>query len=157
MVVIPSSAVGTASAVLTLSQAAWKLGSSLSKLDQEAKAVDGVMQNLAESVKTLGHECDLLYAELDEAIKKSEMRSLLPDDVNGRMWQCLGTTVEETTRTMQELQLLVKNVRGGEEDSMGQSPRQWKLHQTKPYIARIKAQICGHSDNLHLIRLLINM
>ncbi|KAF2178147.1 hypothetical protein K469DRAFT_742257 [Zopfia rhizophila CBS 207.26] len=143
MMVTPFTAVGTASAVLALSKAAWKLGISLSKLDQEAKIVDTTIKNLAGEVKSLGIECDLVYAELEEVVNQSETESPPPYDVDGRMWNCLATQVEETSRTMQELELFVKSVRGEESSFVDQ-------------IASIRTKVCRHTDNLRTTLLLIN-
>lgn len=108
MEVTPFTVVGTASAVLALSKAAWKLGISLSKLDQDTEIVDTTVTNLVGEVKSLGNECDLVYAELEEVRRKSETGSLAPFDVDGKMWNCLATQVEETSRTTQELDMLSK-------------------------------------------------
>jgi hypothetical protein len=156
MVVTPFTAVGAASAVLAVSKAAWKLGSSLSKLDQDTKIVDTTVKNLAGEVKSLGNECDLVYAELEEVVSKSETGSPPPYDVGGRMWNCLATQVEETSRTMQELELFVKSVRGEESSFIGQAQRQRKLDKSKDQIASIRTKVCRHTDNLRTTLLLIN-
>ena len=156
MVVTPFTAVGTASAVLALSKAAWKLGSSLSKLDQDIKIVDTTVKNLAEEVKSLGNDCDLVYAELEEVVSKSETGSPLPYDADGRMWNCLVTQVEETSRTMQELELFVKSIRGGESSFVGHAQRQRKRDESKDHIASIRTKVCRHTDNLRTTLLLIN-
>ena len=153
---ISLTAVGTASAILVLSKAAWKLGSSLSKLDQDTKVVDTSVKNLAGEVKSLGNECDLVYAELEEVVSKDETGSPLPDDVDGRMWNCLVTQVEETSRTMQELDLFVNSVRGEESSFTGQAQRQRKLDKSKDQIASIRTKVWRHTDNLSTTRLLIN-
>lgn len=106
------SAVGTASAVLSLSKAAWKLGSSLSRLDQDIKTVDATVKALAGDVKSLGNECDLL----DEVVSKCETNPALPCDIDGGTWSCLGVQLEEASRTIQELELFLTSVR--EEDSV---------------------------------------
>lgn len=155
MVVTSFTAVGTASAVLALSKAAWKLGSSLSKLDQDTKIVDTTVKNLAGEVKSLGNEYDLVYAELEEVVSKSEAGSPLPYDAGGRMWDCLVTQVEETSRTMQELERFVKSVRGEESSFVGQAQRQRKLDKSKNQIAGIRTSICRHTDNLRITLLLI--
>ena len=155
--VFPSlTAVGTASAVLALSKAAWKLGSSLSKLDQDTKIVDTTVKNLAGEVKSLGNECDLVYTELEEVGSKSETGSPLPGDVDGKMWSCLVTQVEETSRTMQELELFIIGVRGAESNFIGQAQRQRKLDNSKDQIACIRTKVCRHTDNLGTTLLLIN-
>lgn len=156
MVVTPVSAVETASAVLALSKSAWKLGSSLSKLDQDTKIVDNTVRNLVGDVKSLGNECDLVFAELEEVVSKSEAGSPLPCGVDGKMLNCLVTQVEETHRTMQELELFVKSVRGAESGFDGQAQRQRKLDNSKDKIASIRRKVCRHTDNLRTTLLLIN-
>lgn len=156
MVFTPFPAVGTDSAVLALSKAAWKLGISLSKLDQDTKIVDTTVKNLAGEVKSLGNECDLVYADLEEIVNKNETGSPPPYDVDGRMWDCLAMQVEETSRTMQELELFVKSVRGEESSFIGQAQRQRKLDKSKDQIASIRTKVCGHTNNLRITLLLIN-
>ena len=154
MVVDPFTAVGTASAVLALSKGAWKLGSSLSKLDQDLKTVGTTVKNLAGEVKALGNECDLVYAELEEVASKSETRSPPPYDVDGRMWKCLAAQVEESSRTIQELELFVESL--AEEESIGHAQRQRKLENSMEKIASIRTKVGRHTDNLHNTLLLIN-
>lgn len=153
MGVTPFTAAGTASAVLALSKAAWKLGSSLSNLHQDTRIVDTTVRNLAEEVKSLGNECDLVYAELEEVVSRSETRSPLPYDVDGRIWNCLATQVEETSQTIQELELFVKTVRGEKSNFIGQAQRQ---RESKDQIAGIRTKVCRHTDNLRTTLLLIN-
>lgn len=155
MVVAPSTALGIASAVLALSKAAWKLGISLSKLDQDTKIVDSTVKNLAGEVKSFGNICDLIYAELEEVVSKNETVSSLPFDVDGRIWDCLATQVEETSQTTQELEQFVKSVRGQESDFIGQAQRQRKLDKSNDQIASIKTKVCRHTDNLRTTLLLI--
>jgi len=147
---------GTASAILALSKAAWKLGISLSKLDQDTKIVDTSVKNLAIEVRSLSNECDLVYAELEEVVNNSETGSPLPDDVDGRMWKCLVTQVEETSWTMQELELFVKSVRGEESSFVGQAQRQRKLDKSRDQIASIRTKVWRHTDNLCTSLLLMN-
>ncbi len=149
----PFTAAGTGSAVLTLSKAAWKIGSSLSNLHQDNRVVDSTVRNLAEEVKSLGNECDLVYAELDEIVGKSETASPPPHDVDGRIWNCLAAQVEETSRTIQELELFVKSVRRGKPNFIGQAQRQ---KDSEDQIASIRAKVCRHTDNLRTTLLLIN-
>ncbi|KAF2792451.1 hypothetical protein K505DRAFT_246639 [Melanomma pulvis-pyrius CBS 109.77] len=156
MVFTPFPAVGTDSAVLALSKAAWKLGISLSKLDQDTKIVDTTVKNLAGEVKSLGNECDLVYAELEEIVNKNDTGSPPPYDVDGRMWDCLAMQVEETGRTMQELELFVKSVRGEATSFIGQAQRQRKLDKSKDQIASIRTKVCAHTNNLRITLLLIN-
>ncbi len=149
MVATPFTAVGVASGVLALSKAAWKLGSSLSKLNQDTNIVDASVQNLAAEVKSLANECDLVYAELEEVASKAETAAPPLDDVDGRMWNCLATQVEESSRTMHELDLFVKNFRGEESSFIGPAQRQ------RNQIASIRTKVGRHTDNLRTTRLLI--
>jgi hypothetical protein len=154
--VTPLTTAGIASAVLALSKAAWKSGSSLSKLDQDTRIVDATVKNLAGEVKSLGNICDLLCAELEEVVSKSETGSPPPDNVDGKMWECLATQVEEATRLMHELEELVKTVRGEESSFAGQARRQRKLDNGKDQFASIRTKVCRHTDNLRMTLLLIN-
>ena len=156
MVLTPVTAVGAASAVLVLSKVAWKLGSSLLKLDQDIKIVDTTIKNLAGEVKSLGNECDLIYAELEDVVSNSETGSPLPDNIDGRMWDCLVTQVEETSRTLQELELFVKSVRGEVSNFAGHAQRQKKLDKSKDQISSIRTKVFRHTDNLRTTLLLIN-
>ena len=156
MVVTPFTAVGTASAVLALSKTAWKLGSSLSKLDQDTKIIDTMVKNLAEEVKSLGNEYDLVYAELDEVVSKNETGSTLPYDVDGRIGNCLIMQVEETSRTMQDLELFIESVGGEESNFVGQVQRQRKLNKSKDQIASMRIKVDRHTNDLRTTLLLIN-
>ena len=156
MVVTPFTDVGTASAVLALSEAAWKLGNSLSKLDQDTKIVDSTAQKLAGEVKSLGNECELIYAELENSTSKSETGSPLPYDVDGRIWSCLVTQVEETSRTIQELELFVKGIRGEEPNSIDRPQRQRKRDKSKDQIASIRIKVRWHTEDWRTMLLLIN-
>ena len=156
MVVTSFTALGTASAVLALSKAAWKLGSSLLKVDQDTQIVDTTIKNLAGEVKSLGNECDLVYAELEDVVSQSAKGSPLPHDINGSMWNCLVMQVEETSRTLQELELFVKSVRGEVSSFVGHAERQKKLDKSKDQIASIRRKVFRHTDNLRTTLLLIN-
>ena len=156
MVATPFTAVGTASAVLSLSKAAWKLGSSLSKLDQDTKILGTTVNALAWDVKSLGNECDLVYAELEEVVGKNGTGSPPPYDVDGTIWNCLATQVEETSRTMQELEVFVKGVREEESGFIGQAQHQRELNKSRNQIASIRTRVCRHTDNLHTLLSLIN-
>ena len=149
-------AVGTASAVLALSKAAWKLGISLSKLYQDTRTIDTAVKSLAEEVKSLGNECDFVYAELEEVTSKTGTELLPPYDADGRIWNCLATQVEEANQTMQELELFVKSVRGKEPRFIGQPQSERKLDNNKDQVASIRTKVCRHIDNLRTTLVLIN-
>lgn len=153
MAVAPVSAT---SAVLALSKAAWKLGTSLSKLDRDTKTTDTVLTSLVSEVQSLGNECDLVYAEVDEVISKSDIGVSWPSDVDGRLWNCLVAQVEETGGTMQELERLIKSWRGDEANVIGQAHRHRKLDTRRNQIARIRIKVVGHIDNFRILSLLIN-
>jgi hypothetical protein len=129
----------------------------LSKLNQDTKIVDTTVKNLAGEVKSLDNDCDLVYAELDELSSRTETESPPLYDVDGSMWHCLATQVEETNRTMQELELFVKSVRGEESSFISQAQSQRKLDKSKDQIASIRTELCSHSSDLRIMLLLIDM
>lgn len=156
MVATPTAAVDTASAVLALSKAAWKLGSSLSKIDQETRIVDTTIKNLVAEVKSLSNQCDLVYAELEDTLNKSDIGSSSAYDFDARVWICLATQVEEISRTMQDLELFIKSVRADESDFISQPQRQRKLDMSKGQITSIRKKVSRHTENLRTTLLLVN-
>lgn len=149
-----------ASAMLALSKAAWKLGSFLSNVNQDIKLIDTTFQNLAGEVKSLGNECDFVYAELEDVISsKGETGSPPPYyDDESRMWDCLAIQVNDIGRMMQELELFVKAANGEVQSSLiSQAQRQRKLDESGDQIASIRIKVRHHTDNLHTMLLLINM
>ena len=149
---------GTASAVLALSKTAWKLGISFSEYDQEAKVIDTTVNrsDLAGEVTSLGNECDLIYAELEEVVKRRETESLPPCDEDGRTWNCLAMQVEETSRTMRELKLWGKHSREEEPSLSDQAECQMERDISTKQVASIRAKICRHIVNLRTTLLLIH-
>ena len=156
MVVTPFVAAGVAPAVLALSKTAWKLGSSLSKLDQDTKIAGTVVKSLTREIKALGNECDLVYAELEEVIGKGEVGLPPPYNVGGRIWSCLATQVEEASRTMQDLELYVADVRGMTSSSIGQAQRK-TLEDSKDQVASFRTKVSWKTDNLRTTLLMIKM
>jgi hypothetical protein len=148
-------AVDAASAALGLSKAAWKLGSSLSKLDQATTIVDTTVNNLAGDVRSLANECDLAYTELEEGVRNSETGTPPSYLVDGRLWNCLATQVDEISRTLQELELFVTSIREENSSLIGHSQRQRRLDKSKDQIASSRTKICRHTYNLHATLLLI--
>ncbi|KAF2120922.1 hypothetical protein BDV96DRAFT_672063 [Lophiotrema nucula] len=156
MAATPSSIVDIATAVLALSKAVWRIGISLSKLHQDTASIDTEIASLAEEVKLLGNECDLVYADLDDMPSKSEAISLPQYGVDNKIWGCLGSQVEESNGTMQDLELLVKSIRA-EWGSSDQFQRQKSLEKTRDQVFGFKTEVCRHADNLRTALLLINM
>jgi hypothetical protein len=157
MEVTPFTVVGTASTVLTLRKDALELGISLSKLGRDTDIVDTTIKNLAGETKLLGNECDTVYTELEEVVSKSEMGSLAPFDLDGKMWSCLATQVEEINRTLQELEMFVKSLRGQESNVFDKFQHQMRLENSKNAISRLRTYVCRHTYNLRTTLLFINM
>lgn len=153
MVFIPSTAVDTVSTVKVLGQTAWNLGISLAKFDKDTRTVDSTVQKLAVDVKSLGNECDLIHAKLRESISKNEIGSPQPYDIDDRIWNCLALQVEETSRTMQELELFVKSVRG---EDFSTTNRQKKTDASKGQMTSFRIEVQRHFDNLRSTLLLIH-
>ncbi|KAF1839648.1 ankyrin [Decorospora gaudefroyi] len=148
----------TAPAVLTLSKAAWRLGISLSKLDHDTKPVATALSDLTGEIKSLSTECDLIYAKLEEIASRSNCDSPPPYDGDGRMWFCLATQVEETSRTIQELESFVKSVSMQEEERLGAGCRPQRLvelNKSKDQIETMGRDVHRHTDNLRTTLLLI--
>ena len=157
MVVDPCTTLGTVSAVLDIAKVAWKLGSALVKLYQDTKGVDDTVEKLASEVKSLGNECDLVHAELGEVMRTGKAGASSPYDLDGRLWECLAPKIEECSQTLQELDLVVKNVTERSTDFIGQAQRQMRLNRNRDNIENIRVRIRTHTDGLRTTLLVINM
>jgi hypothetical protein len=156
MVATPPAAADTVSAVLEVGKAVWKLGLSLSNVNQQTQIANTTIKNLAAEVKLLGDECDLIYVELEEVINKSRTSSTPPYDVHGRIWNCLATQTEEISRTMQELELFVKSIKAEKSSFNSKAQSQGKPDEIKDQIASLRTKVYRHTDNLRTTLLLLN-
>lgn len=146
---LPLSAGDIAYAILALIKTTWRLGSSLSRLDQEPNSVDDTVKNLVWEVKSLGNECDLIYSELeDNAIGKHDSSI-----IDGRIWTSLTTQIEATGHTLQQLDLFVQSIK--RDTSAFVSQRQRSLDNSKEQISDFRTKISKHADYLRLASLLI--
>ena len=157
MVVDPFTALGTASAVLELGRTAWKLGSALVKLYRDTKCVDATIDKLAREVKALSNECDLVHAEMEDVIKASETQGASPYDIDGRLWECLATQVQECNETIQALEHVVNDVAQKASDVIGQAQRQMRLNKNRENLEGIRLRIRTHTDTMRTTLLVINM
>lgn len=139
--------VGTDFAILTLSKAAWKLGSLLSRLDQDTKVFDTTVHDLVVDIKALGNECDLLYAELEDG--KADKRESVIHAESG-IWKCLGEQVDESSLLRQELESLIRDIRV--EDP---AERKGNLDRSRTQIVHTRTEVRRHTDNLRATSLLI--
>jgi hypothetical protein len=115
------------------------------------------VENLAGDVKSLSNQCDLVYTKLEDiASKDNTVSPPAYHFVDGRMWNCLAVQVEETSGTIQELELFVKNVLGEDSSFITQGQLQKKLENSKDQIVNIRKKVCTHTDNLRTTLLMIN-
>lgn len=149
-----SIAVHTASAILRLSKVAWKLGVLLTKLDYDSNQVDTTIKNLSDDVKSLSVECDLVYAEIEDGVRKHETGAIRHSDDDG-LWSCIALQVDDADHTMQELELLIQNIRGGDRDLTNQVQLQRVLEESGIQITSVATKICRHTDVLRTVLLLV--
>ncbi|PVH97451.1 hypothetical protein DM02DRAFT_730542 [Periconia macrospinosa] len=156
MVVTPSLPARIASAILALSKQAWKLGSCLSKLENSSIHIRSAVKALTEDVKTLGAECDLLYAELEEAAKESKINSGRLHDIDERVWIFLQRQVGEIGFTMSELGLFIESVRSENYGFYSQPQNCQRSDEGEEQLASFKRRICRETDNFRTILLIIH-
>jgi hypothetical protein len=152
-----SASENTASAVLALRQAVWRVQTSLSTLNEDPDVLELRAENLTRDLKSLGAECDLAYAVLVEVVDKRRTALATTQSVDGRLWDCLAMVIQEATNTLHELELFVKIVRGEETRFIGQAQRLRKLDKSKESFAITRTRAGRHIDELRLTLLLIDM
>ena len=153
----PLTAIGTAAAVLDLGKLVWKLGTALVKLYQDTKCIDRTVKELADEVKALGDECDLVYSELEVVISTPSGGEPSPYDVDGRLWGCLHAKVEECKITVDSLGSIVQSVSIRSADFIAQTQRQLKLNHSRDDMARLRERIKSHTDGLRMVLLMVNI
>ena len=140
-------------AVLALSRATRKLGNALLKVEKDIRTANAPVRQLAGEVQALSNECDLVYAELEDVATGSTQHY----DVDGRMWSCLETQVDECSRTMEEIEQYILSLVEEETNFTGQAWYQTKLDRSEDQLPVMRAKVQGHTDNLRITVLLINM
>lgn len=154
MATITPTAPCTTSAVLALSKATWKIAIALSNLKQEAEDFTIKVKELSAEFKALGVECDQLYSRLEELV--SETTQPLTTGVESGIWECLALQINETSRTVHDLELLVRIIRGEELKFIGQAQRLRKLTKSKEGIAETSTLVIKHTNGFRLALLLLN-
>jgi hypothetical protein len=152
-----SIAIAPASAVLALSKATWRVGVSLSTLDDYVDDLGFTVKDIAAEVKSLGVECDLTYAILDEVKEKSERALAATNSVYHRLWESFAMQAEESSATIQDLDLFAKVLRGEETRYIGQAQRLRKLDKSKDKMATTRARIARHVDDFRFTLLILDM
>ena len=145
---------GTTSAVLALGKASWRIGIALSNLDEDADIVSIKVKDLSGGVKALGNECDLIYATLEELAGATGPPSMT--GIGSDMWECLAAQVDEGCRTVHELELFVRIVKGEETKFIGQAQRLRRLDKSKDRIAETGTRVVRHTNSFRLTLLLFD-
>jgi len=154
MMVVPYSVVSSASSFLALGKSAWRIGIALQRLNQNGLIFDIPVRYLTWEVKSLGAECDHVYAELEEVLNTSETGSPYPQDPDNKMWNCLAMQVEEIGRTIQELDQFVGGRRVEETVIVSKAEHQ-RQETNRISIAGIRECLCRQTQALHTTLLLI--
>lgn len=147
-------ATSIATSVLTSSNAASKLGLAISKLDQEIKLAHLALNELAEEVRFLSNQCDLLHAELQKAAATDTTEPSPPSDIVARTWICFAAQVEEIHGTIHEGERLIETFK---ENYPGSPKYRWDPSQSKDQIVTITSHVCRHTNSLRTSVLITDM
>ncbi|KAI4260701.1 MAG: hypothetical protein L6R42_003930 [Xanthoria sp. 1 TBL-2021] len=114
------------------------------------------MTILAEHVNLLCNSCDIVYASVDEVVKRSGRDSPPTFGTDTSVWRCLTAQLEETNHTIREADLFIQSI--GEErfDYIGQAQRWRILEKTQDQIPKITTKVRRHEENLNNTLNLIN-
>lgn len=142
-------AAGAVSDVLTLSKAAWRIGFSLTTLDQNTGVVEA-FKDLADEARSLSTVCDSVQNELEEVDRKIEAGTPPPYSIDGRIWGCLSVQIDDARQSLNELELFVQALRGNKSSST--DPSKWGESKG---VEDLRSQISRHIDNFRTTLLLI--
>lgn len=155
-----SSPATTAISILDLSNATSKLRTSLPELFSSehtqgislAAAPDG----LALELRSLEHECSMLYLELDKAIKKGGQELSTPHDIDMNIWTCVALQLKES---LQHIQGVERFLRGLPEHALSTPAEAQKSQNYDPSSRTALYEPClsEHASTMRSLRLLVNM
>ncbi|KAK6369968.1 hypothetical protein LTR64_005207 [Lithohypha guttulata] len=146
-----------ASAVLALSKTASRLSAFLLRLDGNELSADDSLKNLAVDVQSLARECDSIFIALKELMSKHKSQVPPHNEIDSKVWSCLATVVQATSRTIQQTELVAKNIAGYPGNITTPSQHEIQMGRGKDQIACMQTEIYRHNRNLHAMRLLTNM
>jgi hypothetical protein len=138
----------TASTLLALSKAVWRVVEALPALKEDFDILGFTVDELAAEIKSFGLQCESAHATLEER----DTAQSVPG-VDKRLWDCLAMQVDEASRTIQVLELFIKNIRREETRCLGTG----QLEKSKEITATTKARVVRHVDDLTFTMILINM
>ena len=156
MVESPLTPEAMASAVLTLGKAAGKLSCSLSKLDHNTRLADNPLKSLCGAIKSFKDMCDQVHTALDELILNNKIPSALPHCADNILWHCLAMQVEQASRSLQVLETYFTDTGKDHSDSSTEAQRQLNLD-SKGHLVQCSTEISGHTENLRITLLTINV
>jgi chitinase len=136
----------TTSAVFALGKAACRIVDFLPALKEDTDILGFTVDDLTAEIKLLGLGCDSAHATLQGKVEQRETTHLTHAVDNG-LWDCLVMQVEEASRTLQELELFIQNVR---REVVGHVDKGKEMATTRTRVIR-------HIDDLYLTMLLTNM
>lgn len=152
---LPRSVLSTVSSVHSLGKTAWRIGTSLQQLDQNAQIFDVPVKNLNDETRALGADCDHLYAELDRVVRKSETGSLEHDDVHAKVWTCLASQVEDIGCTLHELEQFIRGIRVEGNSYIVQFRRPSTQNSGRDLLGNIRENLSRLSQSLRITLLLV--
>jgi hypothetical protein len=139
------------SAVFALSRVTWRIGDFLPALKQNSDIPDSAVGDLIAEVKSFGRRCESAHATLQERVEQKETTHSV-HTVDNVLWDCIAVQVDEASRTLQELELFIQDVRGEETRRIAAG----HLDKGKE-MATTRTRVVRHIDDLYFTMLLTNM
>ncbi|KAH7073058.1 hypothetical protein BKA63DRAFT_56665 [Paraphoma chrysanthemicola] len=141
--------------VFALGKTAWKVGITLSNLDDNIETNGFAVTDLTEDVKSLGNVCDVAYARLEDVRKRNDARSILPAELIHRIWACFAAQVDATSHAIEELNQFVRFVRGENTETIGQAQCTRRLEKSSKQLPDPRTNIGRHAESLSVALQLI--
>ncbi|KAK6435460.1 hypothetical protein LTR95_008354 [Oleoguttula sp. CCFEE 5521] len=156
----PLTAIGSAAAILQLTEEAAKLGIYLCRLYKDTKHVDKTVDQLGVEVVTLGETWTAVHVQVEDIIKATSGKnsaSISVYDSNGQLWRCICDQVQHCWSTLRELQAIISDIGVAHGNIYTQVKRQIKVDGSKEAIGGIRQRIGLHMSSIQVILQLINI
>nr|OQO20191.1 hypothetical protein B0A51_12511 [Rachicladosporium sp. CCFEE 5018] len=156
----PLTAIGSAAAILQLTEEAAKLGIYLCKLYKDTKHVDKTVDQLGVEVVTLGETWTVVHVQLHAVIQTTagtKRASIGVYDSTGQLWKCICDQVQHCWRTLKDLQGIIDAIGGTHGNIVTQIKRQIKVEGSKEAISSVRQRVGLHMSSIQMILQLISI
>lgn len=147
----PLSILSIASAAANIAKGAWNVGEGLHQFFHDVKIIDQTVGGLIVEVKALSGACTLVDERLRDIVQNFDHDITKANDSRVKLWACVEAQVEDSQRSVDQLQTAISGLVKDGTNPFAQAWRQVKLHMQTKDIGEARNRIRSHTASLQTI------